>query len=483
MKNFLNPLILMFGIFALVTFTSCGDDDVVIDTGGDGINVSNGLYLAATGADPSSTAALSAENVGAPDFSAAPRDGYNAGYMWLEAGSYNVVVITEKEVTATIGGTLSVEDDGASLCDGTSYMRVETAVDGPAFDIGTSGLYKVAHDAMRNELILFQITNANLIGAATPNGWGGDTPMTGSITTDGGSFSIEDVVLRAGQMKLRFDCRWDIKRLIDPNGGLDASNGYEMFTNFGGSFDDLQPGGANIEVAEDGLYTITLDWDPRDGWSATQTRTGDAPTLSFDPNDFNWGIIGDATAGSWDTDRDMLYKDGGNGSHNWFGVVTLAADGQFKLRANDAWDLNLGGTLMPDGVASTLVNGGDNLSNPGAGAYYIVLNTSDDGATWNATMTNLGWSIIGAGGPAGSWDMDTDMVAEGFDAGITTYSYTGDFTDGEWKIRAGHNWDLNLGGSASALVLDGGNLSVGTAGTYTVTMTFDGSNYAATIVQ
>ena len=98
MKNFLNPLILMFGIFALVTFTSCGDDDVVIDTGSDGINVSNGLYLAATGADPSSTAALSAENVGAPDFSAAPRDGYNAGYMWLEAGSYNVVVITEKEV-------------------------------------------------------------------------------------------------------------------------------------------------------------------------------------------------------------------------------------------------------------------------------------------------------------------------------------------------------------------------------------------------
>ncbi len=473
----------MFGIFAMVTFSSCGDDEPIIDTGADGINVGNGLYLAVNGSDPSSTAALVAENVGAPDFGAQARDGFNAGYMWLEAGNYNVVQITDKEVTATIGGTAAAEDDGASDCGNTSYMRVETAADGPAINVATSGLYKVSHDAMRNELIMHQITSAGLIGAATPNGWGGDTPLSGSATADGASFMIEDVVMRAGQWKMRFNCRWDIKRLIDPNGGLDASNGYETFTNFGGTVDNLMPGGSNIELAEDGLYTITLDWDPRDGWSATQTRTGDAPTLSFDPTDFNWGIIGDATAGAWDTDRDMLYKDGGMGVHNWYGVVTLAADGQFKLRANDAWDLNLGGGLAPDGVSTVLANGGDNLANPGAGSYYIVLTTSDDGTTWSATMTDLGWSIIGEGGPAGSWDMDTDLVAAGFDAGVTTYTYTGEFTTGEWKFRAGHDWALNLGGSASALILDGGNISLGMAGTYTVTMTFDGANYAATIVQ
>ena len=483
MKNFLNPLILMFGIFAMVTFSSCGDDEPIIDTGGEGINVSNGLYLAAVGADPSSTAALIAENVGAPDFMAAPRDGFNAGYMWLDAGSYNVVSITDKEVTATIGGTASMIDDEASLCDGNVYMRVETSVGGPAFAIGNSGLYKVAHDAMRNELIMFQITSANLIGAATPGGWGADTPLTGSITSEGGSFSIEEVVLRAGQWKMRFDCRWDIKRLLDPNGGLDASNGYEMFTNFGGSVDNLQPGGANLEAAEDGLYTITLDWDPRDGWSATETRTGDAPELAFDPNDFNWGVIGSATAGDWNTDRDMLYKSGGDGIHNWYGVVTLLETGEFKLRINDDWNLDLGGALTPDGVATTLDAGGANIASPGAGDYYIFLNTSDDGASWTATMSEFGWSLIGEGGPAGSWDMDTDMVAEGFADGVTTYTYTGDFTTGEWKFRAGHDWALNLGGSASALILDGGNISLGMAGTYTVTMTFDGSNYAATIVQ
>jgi len=471
----------------MVTFSSCGDDEPIIDTGGDGINVGDGLYLAAAGADPSSTAGLTAEVVGAPDFGFQDRDGYNAGYMWLDAGTYNVVQIVNKEVTATIGGTLSAEDDGTMNCDGSdgnNYMRVETSVGGPGFAVANSGLYKVAHDASRNELIMYQINGAGLIGAATPGGWGGDTPMTGSVTADGASFLIEDVVLRSGQMKLRFNCRWDIKRLIDPNGGLDASNGYEMFTNFGGTVADLMPGGANMEVAEDGLYTMTLDWDPRDGWSATQVRTGDAPVLTFDPTNFNWGVIGDATAGSWETDRDMLYKDGGNGVHNWFGVVTLADGGAFKFRINDTWDdLDLGGALAPDGVAATLEASGANIATPGAGDYYVTLSTNDDGTTWTATMSEFGWSIIGEGGPAASWETDTDMVAEGFDAGVTTYTYTGDFTTGERKFRAGHSWDLNLGGSASALTLDGGNISVGMAGTYTVTMTFDGSNYAATIVQ
>jgi len=474
---------LLLVTFSLLTMTSCKEEEPIIDPGAGGINVGNGLYLALEGQDPSSTAALVAEVVGAPDFGSQARDGFNAGYMWLEAGDYNVVQITDKEVTATIGGSTTVEDDGVETCGGDTYVLASTAEGGAPLTVATSGLYKVSHDAMRSELIMHQINGAGIIGAATPGGWGGDTPMTGSITADGGAFSIEDVVLRAGQMKLRFNCRWDIKRLIDPNGGLDASNGYEMFTNFGGTFSDLQPGGANIEVAEDGLYTINLDWDPRDGWSATSTRTGDAPTLTFDPTDFNWGIIGDATAGAWDTDRDMLYKDGGDGVHNWYGVVTLAEEGQFKLRANDSWDLNLGGALSADGTSSVLANGGDNLANPGAGAYYIVLTTADEGATWSATMTDFGWSIIGEGGPAGSWDTDTDMEAVGFDAGVTTYTYTGDFTAGEWKFRAGHDWALNLGGSASTVIIAGGNLSNGAAGTYTVTMTFDGANYAATIVQ
>ena len=184
-------------------------------------------------------------------------------------------------------------------------------------------------------------------------------------------------------------------------------------------------------------------------------------------------------AGSWDSDRDMLYKLDGS-THKWHGVVTLADAGEFKIRANDDWDFNLGGALAADGVEVTLATGGDNVATPGAGQYYIVVSTADEGATWQATMTNLGWSLIGSA-TAGSWDSDTEMVAEGFDGGITTYTYSGAFTEGEFKFRAGQDWAMNLGGDLGTLILDGNNLTIGAADDYKVTMTFDGSTYTATI--
>ena len=97
-------------------------------------------------------------------------------------------------------------------------------------------------------------------------------------------------------------------------------------------------------------------------------------------------------------------------------------------------------------------------------------------------MTTAGWGVIGSA-TAGGWDSDQDMSADGFDAGVTTYTYTGAFTEGEFKFRAGDNWDLNLGGTLGGLTLDGGNVMISTAGDYKVTLNFDGSLYTATLEQ
>jgi hypothetical protein len=66
---------------------------------------------------------------------------------------------------------------------------------------------------------------------------------------------------------------------------------------------------------------------------------------------------------------------------------TFSGTGAFKFRANDAWDFNLGGAL------DNLAKGGDNIATPGAGAYYVVLTTSDDGATWKATVEAKSWGF------------------------------------------------------------------------------------------
>jgi len=479
----------LLGILFLSTIilfnTSCKDDDPVIDPLDGDVNVADGMYLSLSGSDPSSSAGLTAETVEADSFTSQDRDGFIGGYIFLEAGNYNLVTVVDKEITATIGGTTTTESDEGSKCDYNEYTVVSTVADGDAFNVSPAGLYRVTYDQMTNEMIVYRIDHPQLIGNATPGGWDEEagTELEGSVTADGGSWSMSDIVLRNGQWKVRFNCRWNLDRRIDAGGGFDPSNGYQIFTNLGGSVDDLANGNdqPNIEQTEEGTYTVTVDWSPQSGWSVELDRTGDAPVISFDPGDFNWGVIGDATANGWDTDRNLIYKDN-NGVPTWYGVVQFTDAGNFKLRINDEWDLALGGTLPADGVVTTLDPAGGDIPTPGAGDYYVVVSTADEGGTWQVSLSEIGWGIVGAGSPSGSWDIDTPLIAAGFDAGVSTWTLTGDFTTDPWKFRAGADWALNLGNDLATLTVDGGDLVLSAAGTYEITFTFDGADYTATAI-
>lgn len=54
----------------------------------------------------------------------------------------------------------------------------------------------------------------------------------------------------------------------------------------------------------------------------------------------------------------------------WTGEVEFSAGDEWKFRANDGWDINLGGTM------SNLVANGANLVAPGAGKYIVTLDLS-----------------------------------------------------------------------------------------------------------
>ena len=77
----------------------------------------------------------------------------------------------------------------------------------------------------------------------------------------------------------------------------------------------------------------------------------------------SFGIIGPAQEGGWDTDTDMTW-DAEKGA--WVATgVTLKAD-ELKFRANDAWDINVGGTF------DNLVENAGNIKVE-AGTYDIEL--------------------------------------------------------------------------------------------------------------
>lgn len=89
--------------------------------------------------------------------------------------------------------------------------------------------------------------------------------------------------------------------------------------------------------------------------------------LNVNLNDFtftyeltHWGLIGDATAGSWDVDEDFVYDEAS-------GHLVLTTDlnvGEIKFRANDDWAINLGdndtnGSLEYDGANIPIAEAGN----------------------------------------------------------------------------------------------------------------------------
>lgn len=84
------------------------------------------------------------------------------------------------------------------------------------------------------------------------------------------------------------------------------------------------------------------------------------------------GLIGDATAGGWDADTELVQVT----DHVWvLSSVELSA-GELKFRANGGWDDNWGipeGSNLPFGVAGYNVNA-PNFKIDTAGTYYVALN-------------------------------------------------------------------------------------------------------------
>ncbi|OYU82184.1 MAG: DUF5116 domain-containing protein [Flavobacterium sp. BFFFF1] len=122
----------------------------------------------------------------------------------------------------------------------------------------------------------------------------------------------------------------------DPDPFVASGNGYYTFT---------------VDVANN-----TFDMTPFAGNTATTI-----PTI---------GIIGDGTAGGWDTDTDMTQSS--FDPHVWKITATLV-DGFMKFRANNDWPVNWGSGTATSGVG---VQDGSNIPVT-AGTYDIWFNDLD----------------------------------------------------------------------------------------------------------
>ncbi|WP_373494610.1 SusF/SusE family outer membrane protein [Aquiflexum sp.] len=197
------------------------------------------------------------------------------------------------------------------------------------------------------------LKNLFLVGAATAPGWNPDNnnpalfrdPVNTNLYVYTGFFN-------AGEFKvLETIGAWQ------PQYG--TNDGTAVAVNEGGGSD---PGA--FVIPSNGFYTFTMNLE-------TNTFSIEAYTGGAGTDYATVGIIGNATAGSWDNSTPMIKStfDG-----NIWRITAALTVGEMKFRANDAWAVNWGANTPISGKG---VQEGPNIPIEEAGNYTIWFNSLD----------------------------------------------------------------------------------------------------------
>ena len=250
-------------------------------------------------------------------------------------GEFKIVPKSSKEA-ASWDGIFGTQDDTA--------LEGELDLEGGNLKVEEPGWVKVTLNMMEYTYTIEIIgeMNRTLHVPGGHQGWNPETaPVLYSRNLD---FTYDGYVY--------FDDAHEFKFTPQPNWDSDYGDGGNG---------TLTAGGGNLKVEEAGYYRLSVDLSGSPYiYSAVKTE---------------WGLIGDATAGGWDSSTPMDFDP-------VTGLWTVTADLEakhFKFRANDAWDIDLGGNI------NNLSYGSENIAVTEAGTYLIILDLSDPTA-YKATV-------------------------------------------------------------------------------------------------
>lgn len=327
-------------------------------------------------------------------------------------------------------------DDAQSTTDDKGNKIINGTIGGNTGITLSAGIYRISANMKFNTLQIVKVESMGLIGSATMGEWDKETPLEYDAVAN--TYSVITKLTKDGEYKPRANNNWgfaidvngifkdggdnfkfdketgEYKVVVDVNKHpfavkvLSTAFPTEEFIYIPGAhqgwtpataqalrtndFDGVYKGFSNLKG--DFKFTKKRAWDmgeynkndfstykggvvaSTDGTNITMPTTGfyyivaDVVNGELTTTATTWGIIGDATAGGWDSDQNMTWN---ADKLCWTATVTLT-DGSMKFRANDDWDINVGGS------AGDLSLGGDNLPVK-AGTYdvelYLERNTSD----------------------------------------------------------------------------------------------------------
>jgi hypothetical protein len=178
----------------------------------------------------------------------------------------------------------------------------------------------------------------------------------------------------------------------------------------------------------------------------------------------------------WDPSKGEIIRSP-NKNKQYEGYIYIAGgSGEFKFTDAPNWNNGIfGDAATPN--SGNIASPGNNFKVAPPGIFKINANLNNN--TW--TQTKTAWGLIGDAIPTTGWNSDRDMT---YDATSKTVKITLDLNAGAIKFRANDDWAINLGddGANKSLEYNGANISVGSAGNYTITLDFKGGNGKYTYV-
>jgi hypothetical protein len=319
-------------LFIATMFTSCGDDDDTTPV----VQVEDGIYVKGTATafpELNAKALMKSTN---NEIGQAPRASLYELYIPIKKdGTFNLVSVagTTKKTWGPASTFKKIADVDLNIDEPKKGLwKGEIIETTSTFTVPEDGLYHVVFDS---ELGFGAIAKVEwgVIGAATPGGWGGSTPLTPSaFNTTKMTFESKDAKFTKADWKFRYSDGWKI--LLSPEVNIN--------TNFGGTVDALAAGGGNFSNAIGGLYTISLTQELGASPKAVFTKTADLPAEDF--SNVELGLIGEGlningAIHNW-SETVMVQKPAKSGDvyTYTFNNVELNNASGFKIREGQTWD-------------------------------------------------------------------------------------------------------------------------------------------------
>lgn len=400
-------------------------------------------------------------------------------YTWLKSdGEFTI------SIAPTLNEVISY-GNGGEIKDTPAISVYSMEQNNAPFKVAKSGFYYVVVNTALNEINILPV-NYGVIGAATPQGWNGETPLSEPSFDDRLTITWQGSLnMTTGGYKFRYSGDWGQQLDIADGGSAKIFTDLGNLENAGplseGAMTQVRPGGSDFETNVGGEFEFTVQYNLRSRvFNATYKLLGEAVIPPEYPEAMY--LVGEATAYGWDTPGTVaaaeMHKVPDTPGLYWK-ILSLESNKGFKVSNANWGNTNLGfgeiDTFDPAGI--TVNEDGGNMSIATSGIYAVVLDLREDETKLSITPAK----VYGIGDAFGGWD--SGKAENLFTANQTSKTLISPALSANGNIRmyVSHSWisdwwraEFNVYGTDILYRNDGGDQEnvPGTAG-QVITLHFD----------